>query len=757
MLRLIVVITCIYLSSVNAIAFNNTNHEDITNKIDSLYEAQEFKKTIQKCIVFLNSGKINSENKLKYLKITADCYYKIGDYTNSILFSKKTLPLNKNNSKETISSYIKIAKSYKKLKQKKNYYEAINYLNKAKRLSLNTKDSPKYKLHSIYNNLGNNFSEINELEYSKRYHKLAIDIAIKSDDNEKIQMSYLNLSVLYLNGPNTKKEHLILSEKYLLKGLSYHDKYNATIYRNLAIIKYIENDFEESLNYHKQSLESNLKITLKDKFELPKFESITPNNYNQTINTFYEKIYTLIKLFETTKEEFYLEEGIKTVDYCNTIFSSILNNVEDEKSQLFWRKKASAFYLTGVTICYNLNLPEKALFYVEKNKSVLLLDYIIENELKKALPKELKSKELKLKRNLDYLYTVKIKDSSQKNQDLYFNEKIAYYKFTDSLKKEFPEYFKINESKENYSIDYIKKQIKPNTAYLSFIWDKNENQFDALYGIVITKKETHLYKINNLKLFDSLVTSYNEFLKKPIIKAAELEKFKTQSLNLFNTLFPNDTIRSILNKNRNLTVLPDSDLQKIPLESLITSNKTNKYLIETHNINYAYSLYYLIKNSNIKRNPKNTFVGFAPVHFNYDDLISLPNTYSEVENIKEKVGGNSFTEDLATKESFLEKSNSSKIIHIATHSNETQNPWIAFKKNKLKLNEIYLYDNQAELVFLNSCNSSLGEINPGEGIYSLARGFLYSGANSVISSLWNVNDKSNAEITSSFYGYLKKK
>ena len=102
--------------------------------------------------------------------------------------------------------------------------------------------------------------------------------------------------------------------------------------------------------------------------------------------------------------------------------------------------------------------------------------------------------------------------------------------------------------------------------------------------------------------------------------------------------------------------------------------------------------------------------------------------------------------------------NNYKIIHLSTHANanDSISPWIAFKNEKLYLNELYTTKNQAELVVLNACNSSIGQLNNGEGVFSLARGFFYSGANSVISSLWNVNDKSNAEITLSFYQHLKK-
>ena len=38
---------------------------------------------------------------------------------------------------------------------------------------------------------------------------------------------------------------------------------------------------------------------------------------------------------------------------------------------------------------------------------------------------------------------------------------------------------------------------------------------------------------------------------------------------------------------------------------------------------------------------------------------------------------------------------------------------------------------------------------------SLARGFFYAGANTVVSSLWETNDKVTAEIMDSFYSYIK--
>ncbi len=49
-----------------------------------------------------------------------------------------------------------------------------------------------------------------------------------------------------------------------------------------------------------------------------------------------------------------------------------------------------------------------------------------------------------------------------------------------------------------------------------------------------------------------------------------------------------------------------------------------------------------------------------------------------------------------------------------------------------------------------------GLLYSGEGILSLARGFIYSGSESVVMSMWEIEDKSGTEIVEMFYKYLKK-
>jgi CHAT domain-containing protein/tetratricopeptide (TPR) repeat protein len=55
------------------------------------------------------------------------------------------------------------------------------------------------------------------------------------------------------------------------------------------------------------------------------------------------------------------------------------------------------------------------------------------------------------------------------------------------------------------------------------------------------------------------------------------------------------------------------------------------------------------------------------------------------------------------------------------------------------------------LVVLSSCDSALGEAEPGEGVVGLARGFSYAGAQAILATLWPVDDAVTASLVADFY------
>jgi CHAT domain-containing protein/Flp pilus assembly protein TadD len=69
----------------------------------------------------------------------------------------------------------------------------------------------------------------------------------------------------------------------------------------------------------------------------------------------------------------------------------------------------------------------------------------------------------------------------------------------------------------------------------------------------------------------------------------------------------------------------------------------------------------------------------------------------------------------------------------------------------LHLADIYKLDLRADLVVLSACQSALGRDVRGEGMMGMTRGFFYAGAERVLVSLWNVNDRVTVDLMRHFY------
>ncbi len=170
-----------------------------------------------------------------------------------------------------------------------------------------------------------------------------------------------------------------------------------------------------------------------------------------------------------------------------------------------------------------------------------------------------------------------------------------------------------------------------------------------------------------------------------------------------------------------------------------------------------------------------------------DALGALHNSLTEVKDIANLLGKNGNHPKIISGASATEKSFTSRtgkkdyILHISTHgffhdsgsfTNPMQNSGLLFANSQkywmsdslassindadgiLRADEITNLDlNGCRLVVLSACQTGLGEYNS-EGVYGLQRAFKLAGVQSVLMSLWSVDDKATAELMTEFYNGL---
>lgn len=363
------------------------------------------------------------------------------------------------------------------------------------------------------------------------------------------------------------------------------------------------------------------------------------------------------------------------------------------------------------------------------------------------------------------------------------------------LEEKYADYYDLKYSTSMLNISEVQNRMDKNDAIFEYILIepkqvKKTDEIDStsqLYTLLITKTRTIFHKNEIDKQLNNSLDNVFNFMSNPaylLTTNNDTKQFCLASHQLYKELIK--PYEKEL-RNKNLIIIPDGKLNYISFDGLLktlpdTSRFINfsklDYLIKDFNINYANSANILFKNKAQKQKTKNKVLAFAPEYKSEKFDISgatytlqpLPGVQKEVDAIANTIKTTIYRKEEATEQNFRENAKDYNILHLAMHAyiNDSLPAFsrLAFspmegetdlnKDGWLNTTDIYNLDLNAQLAVLSACNTGTGKLKKGEGILSLARGFLYAGCPSIIMSLWEVEDASGTQIMTSFYEYLKK-
>ncbi|MGB8492485.1 MAG: CHAT domain-containing protein, partial [Bacteroidales bacterium] len=229
---------------------------------------------------------------------------------------------------------------------------------------------------------------------------------------------------------------------------------------------------------------------------------------------------------------------------------------------------------------------------------------------------------------------------------------------------------------------------------------------------------------------------------------------------------------------RKLIIIPDEEIAGLPFDAFLREDpgyyqsdyEGLNYLIRKYSISFNYSSSLLLDHP-LPGTISHEVISFAPEYSSntgYEqNMTELPGSAREIKSIYRWFRGKGYRGPDATETAFWQEIQKPAILHLAMHTRsdtaDSRYSSLLFSASGDHLNDGKLYNYEISLarvsspmVVLSACNSGKGSLYHGEGLISIARGFLLAGAGSVIKTSWEVNDEVSASLITDLYRFLSK-
>lgn len=794
-----------YFNKINTEAIKHRDYESLISSISAsnktaahFYNLEKMKENLSQLdslVLKSNSELKKTENYLIHINsIHFDrgiYYFRLNDYDKSRKAFQSIIDSTENLNENQLnvylidlltSAYSFIAKMYVndgKYNLAKDYYTKNIYFLETR------KADDIIKINRTYSLLAEVLKNQNQLDSSNSYFKKSLTYNLNNQGNSSSIVTEANH--LLENYLNTEQ---IDSSNYYLEIIKDHLPVNhprwniyyeaqAKIYEATKNYGLAEAELQKALELVQQKWQNKPHNDIAEiynaigkihfKFNQPEkaleyyslaIKQFSLNNINSTINET-----TLLKVLKNkadvlNSKKLYAEnilnvnQALETLDLLKPTFKS-------NADKLFLMSDAFPVFESGMEAAYNLynntkqdSLIDKAFYYSEKSKSVLLLDALLSTKATKFanIPKDIIEKEQVLKSQINHLEKQLNQTKKEVLENELFETKKNYRDLISTIETNYKNYYDLKYSQDVISLSELQKFLKPKEALLSYFYGNK-----AIYVISVSKNSKSIQEYKLDASIENEISSIYGMLNNPKSNLGELNQ---KSFALYKKLVA-PSLESLSNKN--LIVVTDGLLNYIPFSSLSTDGKGG-YLIEKHAISYVNSAT-LLKQLSEKEGINNKVLAFAPSFeaSSYNVLLPLPHNQNEAEDILNYFNGKTLTKDQATLQNFNLESENYGILHFATHAilndESPEYSYLAFEPNQTNTNLLYVSDLynlnlHTNLVTLSACESGIGNLNRGEGFISLARGFYFSGASSISSTLWKINDGSAVKIMDVFYKNL---
>ncbi len=546
---------------------------------------------------------------------------------------------------------------------------------------------------------------------------------------------------------------------------------------NFAQVQYLLNNYNEAIKYSDEALKFNLsregeKISATDSIlsQYRKPQALLINAQSKYFLAT-EKNATLLKNLLNE-----VEEGINILDKRKKVVNNNDDNTlllkENEDLLNFAEKLRLELYEITNDDQYldNLIALHESSIYSRIRSRLNLRDNVAFQDV----PAEILEREKELKSKM----VTSLEDSEDGGISPFFEASDNWEVFLDTLKQKYPKYYKMRYATLEESIKDLQQKIPENTTVVRYIFIEED-----LYAFVVSGTIKKMIKLNF-----STVKNYIPKLKNDDFSVEEMSPMLHE---LYNSLwFPLEEFV----KTGKVVIIPDRDLFNLSFETLTPKpikdfqELSTKSLLAKYDISYNFSLL-LFKDNRKVAGYSSEFIAFAPgfnkkmkdeyavaikdsVQLDRTYLNLLPQPFSEdlVKQYAEVFKGDFFVNENASKEIFVNQAKEHKIIHIGTHAESNNiSPELSrlifakqtdgeanYDANSLYSYEIYNIDLSSNLAILTACETGKPTYQAGEGMISLAHAFNYAGSESILTSLWEIDEESSAKIVKLFYDNLAK-